>query len=146
MSAKLSAFRQQWPIYGAGLFSNSNVTISSIIVPLWALYLGVSPGIIGVLLGIRHLPGLLFAIHGGVLAGFMETAAMIQLMVLLQTPTIPKIVNISFDYLRAGFHRDTFSECSITRQGRRVANVNVRAWQKKRDEPLATARAHFLLS
>ena len=86
------------------------------------------------------------AIHGGVLAGFMETAAMIQLMVLLQTPTIPKIVNISFDYLRAGFHRDTFSECSITRQGRRVANVNVRAWQKKRDEPLATARAHFLLS
>jgi MFS family permease len=67
MSAKFSAFRQQWPIYGAGLFSNSNVTISSIIVPLWALYLGVSPGVIGVLLGIRHLPGLLFAIHGGVL-------------------------------------------------------------------------------
>lgn len=55
------------PIYGAGVFSNSNITISSIIVPLWALYLGVSPGIIGVLLGIRHFPGLLFAIHGGVL-------------------------------------------------------------------------------
>ena len=60
---------------------------------------------------------------------------MIQLMVLLQTPTIPKIINISFDYLRAGFHRDTFSECAITRQGRRVANVNVQHG-KKRDEPL----------
>jgi MFS family permease len=67
MSEKISALRRQLPIYGAGLFSNSNVTISSIIVPLWALHLGVSPGIIGVLLGIRHLPGLLFAIHGGVL-------------------------------------------------------------------------------
>ena len=67
MSAKISAFRQQWPIYGAGLFSNSNITISSIIVPLWAIYLGVSPWLIGILLGARHLPGLLFAIHGGVL-------------------------------------------------------------------------------
>jgi MFS family permease len=67
MSVNRSAIRQHLPIYGAGLFSNSNVTISSIIVPLWALYLSVSPGIIGVLLGIRHLPGILFAIHGGVL-------------------------------------------------------------------------------
>lgn len=67
MTAFSAAMRQQLPIYGAGVFSNSNVTISSIIVPLWALYLGVSPGIIGLLLGIRHLPGLLFAIHGGVL-------------------------------------------------------------------------------
>lgn len=34
---------------------------------MWAVYLDISPGVIGVLLGIRHLPGLLFAIHGGVL-------------------------------------------------------------------------------
>ena len=67
MSGLQTALRQQLPIYGAGVFSNSNVTISSIIVPLWAVYLEMSPGIIGVLLGIRHLPGLLFAIHGGVL-------------------------------------------------------------------------------
>ena len=39
------------------------------IVPLWALYLEISPGVIGILLGIRHLPGLLFAIHGGFTAG-----------------------------------------------------------------------------
>ena len=67
MSDKIAALRQQLPIYGAGVFSNSNVTISSIIVPLWALYLDVSPGVIGILLGVRHFPGLLFAIHGGVL-------------------------------------------------------------------------------
>ena len=67
MSGLRTALRQQLPIYGAGVFSNSNVTISSMIVPLWALYLEISPGVIGILLGIRHLPGLLFAIHGGVL-------------------------------------------------------------------------------
>ena len=67
MSDWRKSLRQQLPIYGAGVFSNSNVTISSIIVPLWALYLDVSPGVIGILLGIRHFPGLLFAIHGGVL-------------------------------------------------------------------------------
>ena len=67
MSDWRKSLRQQLPIYGAGVFSNSNVTISSIIVPLWALYLDVSPGVIGSLLGIRHFPGLLFAIHGGVL-------------------------------------------------------------------------------
>ena len=49
------------------MFSNSNVTIASLIVPLWAVHLGISPSATGILLGIRHLPGLLFAIHGGVL-------------------------------------------------------------------------------
>ena len=39
MSGLRTALRQELPIYGAGVFSNSNVTISSIIVPLWAVYL-----------------------------------------------------------------------------------------------------------
>ena len=89
------ALRQQVPIYGAGLFSNSNVTIASIIVPLWALYLEVSPGIIGILLGVRHLPGLLFAIHGGVLLDRLGTRpvmiffAGIAVVVPLLFPAIP---------------------------------------------------------
>lgn len=97
MSEKISALRQQLPIYGAGVFSNSNVTISSIIVPLWALYLDVSPGMIGVLLGVRHLPGLLFAIHGGVLLDrlgarpVMITFAAIAVAVPLLFPVMPWI-------------------------------------------------------
>ena len=67
MSGLRDALRQQLPIYGAGVFSNSNVTISSLVVPLWAVHQGLSPTIIGILLGARHVPGLLFAIHGGVL-------------------------------------------------------------------------------
>jgi MFS family permease len=89
------ALRQQLPIYGAGVFSNSNVTISSIIVPLWAVYLEMSPGIIGLLLGIRHLPGLLFAIHGGVLLDrigarpVMIFFALIAVVVPLLFPVLP---------------------------------------------------------
>ncbi|QIZ76126.1 PaaI family thioesterase [Ferrimonas lipolytica] len=85
------------------------------------------------------------ALHGGVMAGFMEMSAIIQLMVMMQTPRVPKIVDFSIDYLRAGLLRDTFCECIITRQGRRVANVNISIWQSSRKQPIATARAHFLL-
>lgn len=63
------------------------------------------------------------AIHGGVIAGFMEMSAIVQLMVFMQAKKVPKIVDFSIDYLRAGLHQDSFAECKITRQGRRVANV-----------------------
>lgn len=97
MSSFRDAVRQQLPIYGAGVFSNSNVTISSIIVPLWALHLGVSPGIIGILLGVRNLPGLLFAIHGGVLLDrlgarpVMITFAIAAVFVPILFPVMPWI-------------------------------------------------------
>lgn len=85
------------------------------------------------------------ALHGGVIAGFMEMSAILQLMVFMQTSQVPKIVDFSVDYLRAGYARDSFSECRITRQGRRVANVSISCWQSNRKQPIATARAHFLL-
>ena len=85
------------------------------------------------------------AIHGGVIAGFMEMSAIVQLMVFMQAKKVPKIVDFSIDYLRAGLHQDTFAECKITRQGRRVANVSMNCWQTNRKQLIATARAHFLL-
>ncbi|GLP96449.1 PaaI family thioesterase [Paraferrimonas sedimenticola] len=85
------------------------------------------------------------ALHGGVISGFMEMSAMIHLMLAMQTTKVPKIVDISIDYIRAGYHRDSYVRCQITRQGRRVANVNVVAWQANRKQPIATARAHFLI-
>ncbi|WP_028109761.1 PaaI family thioesterase [Ferrimonas futtsuensis] len=85
------------------------------------------------------------ALHGGVIAGFMEMSAMVQLMVILHTTRVPKIVDFSIDYLRAGYARETFAECRITRQGRRVVNVSVSCWQTNRKQPIATARAHFLI-
>ena len=85
------------------------------------------------------------AIHGGVIGGFMELSALIYLMMSQETLRMPRIVDFSLDYLRAGLARETFAECQLTRQGNRVANVMITAWQKSRSQPIATARAHFLL-
>ncbi|MFL1453747.1 PaaI family thioesterase [Marinobacter sp. GN3S48] len=85
------------------------------------------------------------AIHGGVIGGFMEMSAAIYLMMSQDSLRMPRIVDFSLDYLRAGLNRETFAECRLTRQGNRVANVMITAWQKSRSEPIATARAHFLL-
>ncbi|WP_152207162.1 PaaI family thioesterase [Marinobacter changyiensis] len=86
------------------------------------------------------------AIHGGVIGGFMELSAAIYLMMSQETLRMPKIIDFSLDYLRAGLDRETFAECHLTRQGNRVANVMINAWQKSRSQPIATARAHFLLA
>lgn len=86
------------------------------------------------------------AIHGGVIGGFMELSAAIYLMMSQETLRMPKIIDFSLDYLRAGLDRETFAECHLTRQGNRVANVMISAWQTSRGQPIATARAHFLLA
>lgn len=88
---------------------------------------------------------LLPAIHGGVIGGFMEMSAALYLMVKQDVARMPKIVDFSLDFLRAGRNRSTFAECRLTRQGNRVANVMITSWQKSRNEPIAMARAHFLL-
>ncbi|WP_210639886.1 MULTISPECIES: PaaI family thioesterase [unclassified Pseudomonas] len=86
---------------------------------------------------------LLPAIHGGVIAGFMELSAAVYLLVTTGAPGVPKIIDFSLDYLRAGQFRDTYAKCQVWRQGRRVANVAITAWQDAEAEPIATARAHF---
>lgn len=85
------------------------------------------------------------AIHGGVIGGFMELSASLHLMMTMDTAALPKMIDFSLDYLRAGRHQDTFAECQVWRQGSRVANVAITAWQTERSSPIATARAHFLL-
>jgi acyl-coenzyme A thioesterase PaaI-like protein len=86
---------------------------------------------------------LLPAIHGGVIAGFMELSAALYLLIYSESASIPKIIDFSIDYLRAGLYRDTYAQCQLWRQGRRVTNVAITAWQGDRDTPIATARAHF---
>ena len=85
------------------------------------------------------------ALHGGVIAGFMEQSAMLHLMIFMNSAVFPKIIDFSVDYLRAGLYRDTYATCQVWRQGRRVGNVAITAWQTRSKEPIATARAHFKL-
>jgi len=85
------------------------------------------------------------AIHGGVLGGFIEHAAILQVMLAMREPNFPKVIDLSIDYLSAGLFRDSFAECRILRMGRRLANVSVTVWQGVKAEPVASARAHLLL-
>ncbi len=88
------------------------------------------------------------ALHGGVIGGFMEASATLHLMLSGsgEGEAIPRIIDFSLDYLRPGRHRDSFCQCTIIRQGRKIANVSIDSWQTTRDEPIAVARAHFLLA
>lgn len=85
------------------------------------------------------------AIHGGVTGGAMELAAAVYVLLHTQGNQIPKVVDFSIDYLRPGLMQDTFIECEMVRQGRKIANVNITAWQTLKTKAIATARAHFIL-
>jgi acyl-coenzyme A thioesterase PaaI-like protein len=85
------------------------------------------------------------AIHGGALGGFMESAAIFHALGSVDSERVPKVIDFSIDYLRSGRYQDTYAMCEIVRQGRKVLNVSVSAWQNKRSEPIANARTHLLL-
>ncbi|AFT67504.1 MAG: acyl-coenzyme A thioesterase PaaI-like protein [Cycloclasticus pugetii] len=86
------------------------------------------------------------ALHGGVIAGFMENSALLHLIWEIELVNIPKIIDVSIDYLRPGQTTTTYSKCDIVRLGSRVALCNIIAWQEDINKPIAQARGHFLLS
>lgn len=88
---------------------------------------------------------LLPALHGGVVAAFMETAATLDLMLAAREPRLPRIVDLSIDYLRTARVMPTLARCTLLREGRRLGNVQVTAWQEREALPVATARLHFVL-
>ena len=89
---------------------------------------------------------LIRAIHGGVVGALLEHAAIVHLLTETEVAVVPKIVNLSIDYLRPCMAADTFARGRVIRQGRRVANVRAEAWQESPDKPVAAAHAHFLLA
>jgi uncharacterized protein (TIGR00369 family) len=86
------------------------------------------------------------AIHGGVVGALLEHAAIVHLLAETEAAVVPKIVNLSIDYLRPCMATDTFARGRVIRQGRRVANVRAEAWQESPEKPVAAAHAHFLLA
>lgn len=103
------------------------------------------------------------AIHGGVTAAFLETAAIIELgwsilwdeiesggldpetLTPGQLPNFPKTIGFTVDYLRSGLPRDAYARARINRSGRRYASVHVEAWQDNRTRLYAQATGHFLM-
>ncbi|MDX2094008.1 MAG: PaaI family thioesterase [Kofleriaceae bacterium] len=85
------------------------------------------------------------ALHGGTLGALLESAAIFELLWRAETIVLPKTITLTVDYLRSGAPVDTHARGIITRQGRRVANVRMEAWQAERAAPVATAHAVFLV-
>ncbi len=119
----------------------------------YAKTLGVAPNVVGdeftlILpfnqdnIGNPFLP----ALHGGVIGGFLEIAAIAQVLLESDGKKFPKPIGINVDYLRSGKPQDLFARARITKLGSRVANVRVRAWQSNFDEPVATLHGHFLMT
>ncbi|WP_431300997.1 PaaI family thioesterase [Tabrizicola sp. BL-A-41-H6] len=101
---------------------------------------------------------LLPALHGGATAAFLEVAAIIELAwtslwdgmeaegaVPDGTIRLPKTIDFTVDYLRAGLPRDAYARARVNRSGRRYASVHVEAWQDNRSRLFAQATGHFLM-
>jgi acyl-coenzyme A thioesterase PaaI-like protein len=98
------------------------------------------------------------ALHGGATAAFLEVAAIIELAwtsmwdgmeaegaVPQDTIRLPKTIDFTVDYLRAGLPRDAYARARVNRSGRRYASVHVEAWQDNRSRLFAQATGHFLM-
>lgn len=86
------------------------------------------------------------ALHGGLVGAFMEITALAQLMIAEPQVRQPRTVDVSIDYLRSGRPITTYARAHINRVGRRMANVQVEAWQEERARPIAALRGHFTLT
>ena len=86
-------------------------------------------------------------IHGGTIGALLEIAGVIETASAMAAGHLPKTIDISVDYLRAGREgRDCHAAARIMRMGRRFANVQVEAWQDDRHAPIALARMTLLVA
>ena len=85
------------------------------------------------------------ALHGGAIGAFMEITASAGLLAFTDLAGLPKPIDVAVDYLRPGKPQDVYARASISRQGSRVANVRVDAWQERRAAPIASLHGHFLI-
>lgn len=85
------------------------------------------------------------AIHGGVIGSFLEMTATLGLIDEAQDGRVPRPINFSTNYLRSAGPRETRGRAEIVKQGRRLANVRVVAYQDDPGKPVAAGVGNFLL-
>jgi uncharacterized protein (TIGR00369 family) len=83
------------------------------------------------------------AIHGGVIGAFLEMTALAQLSLTQGLSRQPRPIDVTVEYLRSGRPVESYARAQIKRLGRRVANVQVEAWQESRARPIAALHGHF---
>ncbi len=107
------------------------------------------------------------ALHGGAIAGFLETVATAELVSRSQSMAngasgigtltgkpahinftdikkLPKTIDFAVDFMRPGLDRVSHARAHINRFGSRFVSVRVEAWQEQRDRHFAEATGHFL--
>jgi uncharacterized protein (TIGR00369 family) len=82
------------------------------------------------------------ALHGGVVASFLELAALARLDAAGRRA---RTIDITVDYLRPARPVTFYAEARILKLGRRAANLAVEAWQDDRESPVAALRGHFMI-
>ena len=85
------------------------------------------------------------ALHGGATGAFLESVAVFELLYRSDTATLPKVINISIEYLRTARAKDMFSRAELIQRSRRVATVRAVAFQDDDSHPVAAATVHLLL-
>lgn len=85
------------------------------------------------------------ALHGGVTGSLLETAALVQVLYETGAQKMPKPVDITIDYLRAGKPLLSHARAELVRVGRRVISARAEMWQDDASKPVASFRGHFLL-
>lgn len=104
------------------------------------------------------------ALHGGVTAAFIEIVAATELVwrdvweavavpgpaadaiAAGRFPALPRTLDFTVHYFRAGQPRDSHARARVNRRGRRFASVEVDVWQDSRDRPIARGFGHFMLA
>ena len=107
----------------------------------------IEPGPAGPVIVMPYAPKLignpiLPALHGGVVASFLELAALARLDA---EGRRARTIDITVDYLRPAKPLTTYAEARVLKLGRRAANLAVEAWQDDRESPVAALRGHFMI-
>ena len=123
------------------------------LLPPYALFLGISAGRseAGELQFVMPFGDVVLGrpgyVHGGAIAGLLELAAFGALYEAIgaREGIVIKPVNVTVQYMRGGTRHDTIAAATVTRLGKRVANVEAHAWQLDRAKPIAAAQMNLLL-
>lgn len=85
------------------------------------------------------------AIHGGVMASFLEYTASAVLSQSIDSSTLLRALNSDVVFLRSTSDRDSYADAKLLRHGRRLAILEVKAWQDDENRPVALGRFNFLI-
>ena len=95
----------------------------------------------------EHLIGneMIRAIHGGVMASFLECTASAVFSQMIGSTALLRALNSDVVFLRSTSDRGTYANAKILRHGRRLATLEVNAWQDDVNRPVANGRFNFLV-